>query len=82
MGCKMPVFKVNPGAIKLAMETDSPILHSKLKALTVDDPPPLLIMALETTWPLDFIDRIHIIKIINKCLLSKFIKIQFLNLKG
>jgi hypothetical protein len=36
-GCKTPVFKKNPGPEKLAMEIDSPILHSILAA----EPPPL-----------------------------------------
>lgn len=37
-GCKTPVFKKNPGPEKLAIEMDSPILHSMLGA----EPPPLL----------------------------------------
>jgi hypothetical protein len=37
MGCNAPVFKEYPEAIKFAMETDSPILHS----MELEYPPPL-----------------------------------------
>jgi hypothetical protein len=37
MGCNTPVFKEYPKAIKLAIETDSPIFHS----IVFEYPPPL-----------------------------------------
>jgi hypothetical protein len=37
-GCNKPVFNKKLGVIKLAIETDSPILHSIDEA----EPPPLL----------------------------------------
>jgi hypothetical protein len=41
IGCNAPVFKEYPDeVIKLAIETDSPILHS----IELDDPPPLFIV--------------------------------------
>ena len=62
IGCNTPVFKWYPEAMKLAIEIDSPKLHS----MEEEYPPPLLITKGVIDWPLVFVEKKILPKVITK----------------